>query len=321
MTRLLRRSGVALLAVLFISLLVVPAVSLAKTPGWTMAVTSIPTTVSPGAFAAFRVTITNSGKSNVAKIYLTDSRPETPFSVTPSTGCKATGQLNCALGALGSGKSVTRVVVYKTPATGTSFAFTFEANTSGVSFSDGGTSHGDALKKDASTAMDGTGNFAGGYVIDAGSSFTTGSGDTQQTTVNAPKTGIGVTISEGVTGNGNPCSTGHTIGQLTNLNVDDGNVLPFFLTTITIPTSSIPNEELELSQVKLCHQYDGGAAVLLPQCAADVAPTSGPACFYPKFGGQYHPDHEFHGESDADDWSLLILDMWDTQNGGLRGGY
>ena len=130
---------------------------------------SIPTTVSPGSYAAFRVTITNAGKSNIAKIYLTDSRTETPFSVTPSTGCKSTGPLHCSLGALGSGKSVTRVVVYKTPATGTSFPVTFEANTSGVSFSDGGTSHGDALRTDASTAMNGTGNFAGGYVVDAGS--------------------------------------------------------------------------------------------------------------------------------------------------------
>lgn len=317
MIRLLHRSGVALLAALLIGFLIAPAVSLAKTPGWTMSVTAIPTVVSPGSYAAYRVTITNGGKSNIAKIYLTDSRTETPFSVTPSTGCKASGQLNCSLGSLGSGKSVTRVIVYATPSTGTSFPVTFEANTSGVSFSDGGTSHGDALKTDVSTALNGSGNFAGGYVVDAGASFTTGGGDAQQTTVNAPKTGIGVTITEG--GDGNPCGT-NTIGQFTTLNVDDGNTLPIFLTTMTIPTNTVP-DELELSQVKLCHKYDSGAAVLLPRCAADVAPTNGVACFWPKFAGPYHPDHEHHGETDADDWTWLVLDMWDVQNGNLRGGY
>lgn len=317
MTRLLQRSGVALAAALLISILVAPAASLAKPPGWTMAITAIPTTVSPGAYAAYRVTITNAGKSNIAKISLTASRPEAPFSVTPSTGCKASGQLDCALGALGSGKSVTRVIVYKTPSTGTTFPVTFEANTSGVSFSDGGTSHGDALKKDASTALNGSGDFAGGYVVDAGSSFTTGAGDTQQTTVNAPKTGIGVTITEG--GDGNPCSIAHTIGQFTSLNVDGGNPVPLFLTTMTIPTSGLP-DELELGQVKLCHQYDNGSAVLLPSCNSDTAPSNAP-CFFAKWGGAYHPDHEQHGEQDADDWTSLVLDMWDVQNGNARGGY
>jgi len=310
-------AGSALLALMLLG----TGVATATTPGWTMNVTLIPGTVSPGAYAAYRITITNNGKSNISKLFLTDSITDHPYSVISSTGCNATGPLYCSLGALNSGASVTRTVVYKTPSTGTSFPISFDSNTSGSTFSDkGGTSHGDTLFTNVSTVLDGSGNFAGGYVVDPNNPFSTGGGDNQQTTLDPPVGGIGVTISEG--GTSNPCGTTNVIGQFTAINVGDGAVYTApFETIFTIPTTSLPNE-LQLSQVKLCHQYDNGTAVQLPRCAADAAPTNGVACFWPKFVGPTHPDREEHpGEVDADDFTWLVLDSWDFQNGGYRGGW
>lgn len=299
-----------------------PGIATAKTPTWSMAVVRIPTSVSPGAYAAYTVTIKNTGKSNIAKLFLTDTRPEHPYAVSPSTGCAATGQLLCSLGALGPGKSVKRTVVYATPSTGASFNVTFEANTSGVSGSDGGTSHGDTLRKSVSTALNGSADFAGGYIIDPGSDVSTGDGGQQKTTVTPPASGIGVTITE--SGSGNPCSVGTPIGQLTTLNVNDGATFSDpFKVVLKIPSAGNLPDELELGAIKLCHEYDNGHALLLPKCAADAAPASGgAACFWPKFSGIVaHPDHESHGEQDADDYNWLILDIWDYQNGGIRGGF
>jgi hypothetical protein len=313
--RLISASVVASLALPLVG----AAAVVAKTPDWSIAVVRIPDTVQPGKLAAFKVTVTM-GRSNIPKAFLTDSRLETPDMVIPDTGCAASGQLNCALGALKRGESATRTVVYKTPTSGTGFPVEFEVNTSGVSYSDGGTSHGDALLSGViSTALNSNANFAGGYVADAGESVETGSGDVQQTTVNPPTNGIGVTIVE--SGSGNPCGARHTIGQLAEINVADGTryATPF-LTTFRIPTSSV-YDELELGDINLCHQYDSGTAAKLARCAADAAPTNGVACFWPKWEGPYHPDFEFHHETDADDWTWLVIDIWDFENGGLRGGW
>jgi hypothetical protein len=302
-------------------LLLGAGVASAQTPAWSMAVKLIPGTVSPGAYAAYRVTITNGGTSNIAKLFLTDSITAHPYSVIGSAGCNATGPLFCSLGALNAGKSVTRTVVYQTPSTGTSFNVTFDANTSGSTFSDkGGTSHGDTLFSAVSTTLDGSANFAGGYVIDPNNPLSTGGGDNQQTTLDPPVGGIGVTISEG--GTGNPCGFANTIGQFTAINVGDGATFTTpFETIFTIPTTSL-NPELALSQVKLCHQYDNGTAIQLSICAADASPgVGGTPCFYPKWGGPQHQDaEEVVGSHDADDWTWLVLDAWDFQNGGYRGG-
>lgn len=313
--RLARFASILTTALLAGLLLGVGTVS-AKTPAWSMSIVRIPTAVAPGAYAAYRVTITNGGSSNIAKLFLTDTSGQAPFSVSPSTGCTASGPLSCSLGALHSGASVTRVIVYKTNPAASSFTDTFEANTSGATASDGGTSHGDTLRSTVSTPENGSANFAGGYVVDS-SSFSTGSGDSQSTTVTPPTMGIGVTISE--TGGGtSQCGSGTPIGQLSTINVGDGGTFSPFLMKLTIKASSLP-DELELIQVKLCHQYDNGSHVFLLRCAADRAQAS--PCFYPRWGGAHHPDREKHGEQDADDWDLLILDVWDVNNGSLRGQF
>jgi hypothetical protein len=330
--RFIHRSGAALVAALLLSALLVPASSLAAVPGWAMQVVATPSdsacasgigfcaTVSPAAATRFKVTITNNGKSNIAQLYLTDTMTGAPLSVTPSTGCSTSGELLCSLGSLRSHASVTRTIVYRMPSGAGSLDFRFEANTTGVSGSDGGTSHGDTLRTSGHLVLDGSADYNGGFILDGSNLGTDGTGG-QSTTLTPPDSNIGVTIRE-VTGTTNPCGAGTPIGQLVLLNVSDGQVYSApFKTALTIGTSGLP-DELELSQVKLCHKYDNGTAVFLRQCAFDVAPASNEtACFFPKFAGTHHPDREPHGIADADDWSQLVLDLWDFQNGSIRGGF
>jgi hypothetical protein len=338
--RLVHRSGVALLASLLLGALLAPAASLATTPGWTMSVEATPhdspctagidfcATVNPSAYMKFVVTVTNkpTSKSTISKVFLTSTYSATPFSVSPSTGCNASGELLCSLGALKPGASATRTIIYQMPSDAGVLDFDFEANTAGVSGSDGGTSHGDTLKRFGHIILDGGADYIGGYIL-TGGDLTTGDVGGQSTTVTPPSAAIGVTIRE-VTGSTNPCATANTVGQLVLLNVSDGaNFSPAFKTALTIATSGLP-DELTLGQVKLCHLYDSGPqsgqAVLLPKCASDAPPaTNGTACFWPKWGGTAIVEHESHEAAggDADDWTSLIIDVWDFTNGSIRGGF
>ncbi|HYK94748.1 MAG TPA: hypothetical protein VE011_02625 [Candidatus Dormibacteraeota bacterium] len=331
MIRFVHRSGAALLAALLLGAVIVPASTLAKVPGWAMQVVATPAdspcasgigfcaTVSPSAAVRFVVTIKNNGKSNIAQLYLTSTIATAPLSVAPSTGCNASGQLLCSLGALNAGASVTRTIIYRMPAAAGTLDFQFEANTTGVSASDGGTSHGDSLRMAGHVVLDGSADYTGGFLLDTSNLVTGGAGG-QSTTLTPPASNIGVTIRE-VSGTDNPCNAGTPIGQLVLLNVSNGTVYATpFKTVLTIATSGLPGEQ-EISTVKLCHKYDNGTASFLPRCATDVAPTNGIACFYPKFGGTAHPDQEPHGIADTDDWSQLIIDIWDFQNGSIRGGF
>ena len=45
-------------------------VASASPPNWTMTVTKLPGTVSPGATAGYQVVITNNGPSNISQLYL-----------------------------------------------------------------------------------------------------------------------------------------------------------------------------------------------------------------------------------------------------------
>lgn len=334
-----RIGGTALLAALLLGALVVPATSLANTPGWAMTVSSTPddptcgagitfcATVNPSAYMKFVVTVTNkpTSKSTISKLFLTSTYTATPYSVTPTTGCNATGELLCSLGALKPGQSATRTIIYQMPSGGSALDFNFEANTAGVSGSDGGTSHGDTLRKSGHIVLDGSADYVGGYLL-TGDDLTTGGVGGQSTTLTPPVSGIGVTIRE-VSGSANPCNTGTPIGQLVQLNVADGTVFTTpFKTVLTIAASGLP-DELTLSQVKLCHYYDSGSkngqAVELPLCAADAAPSNNVPCFWAKWGGPSVTEHESHevAGGDADDWTSLVIDVWDVQNGSMRGGF
>ncbi|HEX5239931.1 MAG TPA: hypothetical protein VFW20_02935 [Candidatus Limnocylindrales bacterium] len=325
--RIFRLGTVGASAMLALMLLGVGGAT-ASTPLWTSTASSVPGSVSPGNYAFYHVTVTNNGTSNISQLFLADNVSFAAFSASPSAGsCVLSPVLSCTLGALNAGKSDTIDVVYKTPASGTSFDIDFQFNTSGSTFSDQKhgkkpTSHGDNLDTPVSTVLDSSVDFAGGYVVFGGTSFSTATGDVQTTTVNAPGTGIPVTVTE-TSGGSSQCGSGTPAGQLVTLNVNGGAKFSSdFLTTITIEASSLP-DELELADVSLCHQYDDGTSALLPVCPTDAAPAGQSACFYPKWSGtRAEPKHpKESADNDADDHLFLVLDVFDFQNGGVRGQY
>jgi len=331
--RRIHRSGVVLVSAALAIFMIAPASSFASTPaGWAMTARPTPSTVIQGASAGYKVTITNSGPSNIATLYLgatlTGSSnpavfPPTTFVGTPSQGtCKPkAGPLSCAFGTLKAyGTPVTVTVAFATPTSGSSFGITFLASTTGATTSDGGTSHGDNLPASVSTSLVAAGgDVAGGFAIN-GSSFTTGGGGGQGTTVTPPGTGIGILITE--TGDTtNVCGTGTPIGQSVALSVADGVPVPLFKTTLTIATSTLGHNEALLTQFTLCHKYDNGTSANLQLCPVDPAITAPVAkCFWRAWGGPYHWDGS-PAPGDADDWTNLVLTMYDTQNGTLRGTY
>jgi Domain of unknown function DUF11 len=328
---------------MLIAMLLAPTATLASTPGWQMTVTTNPAAssstdsshvtvqVSKGNYFQASVTIKNSGKSNIAKLYLEDDGALGLYSATASRGtCRTTSPLYCDLGALSKGASVTVSVVYSTPADGSVTGTMIFANTSGVSYSDGGSSHGDALMGGITVGYAGTG-AAGGYVIDANQPIGT-SGGNQQTTILPPTNNIGVTIQQqGATGN-TACGTSG-FGDLAVTNVGGGATFSPFKTTLTYSTS-LMNGETELSQVSVCHTYDAGHTPafrsITQACNSSTAPTNAP-CINARFEGQTGNDDRHlvriswwqwvwvQGPLDADDFTTLIIDVWDTTNGGLRG--
>jgi hypothetical protein len=326
---LARLAAVGASALLATLLLGVGAVT-ATPPAWTATATSVPGSVTPGNYALYVVTVTNNGSSNISQLYLTASVSDLPFSVSPSAGsCTTGGTLFCSLGALrAQGGTDTINVVYKTPSTGSSYDITFQFNTSGSTFTDKKkTSHGDTLNDPVSTPLDGSADFTGGYVVFGGTSFSTATGDVQQTTVSSPTTNIPVTVQESAGGSTSQCASGTPVGELATVNVGGGATFASpFETTLKIATSGLPDESV-ITDYSLCHHYDSGTlagtSALLPVCAADVAPTDGHACFFPKWSGTSSAhDRDHNGDADdADNHLFLVLDVWDFQNGGYRGQF
>ena len=314
--------GVSASALLALSIIGPAAVS-ASTPVWDMTVTAVPPKVSPGAVAAYDVTVFNNGKSNISKLFLTDDlKGITPaFASAPCTksALPGAGTLNCSLGALNAHSSRTVRIAYATSGSG-SFAVNFEATTSGVVYSNS-TSHGDILgPKTGTTTLSTDPGFAGGFVLYTSPISTTGG--TQQTTINPPTSNIGVTIDQSAADN--QCATGTVIGQLASTSVAGGTIFATpFLTTLTIDASGLP-DEFQATQFFVCHKYDGASLGTLMTLCPSAPPITGPgiACYWPTFVGQIGDDDTiFNLALDADDFTTLLIDVWDFQNGGLRGAY
>jgi hypothetical protein len=296
-----------------------------------MAVTPLPSSVSPGAPAGYRVVITNNGSSNIAKVALTDSRPESPVSVSTSAGsCASTGQLLCNLGALRSGASVTVTVGYTTSGA-SPFVVTFEANTSGVSFSDGGTSHGDALRGTASTILNSDPNFKGRFTLDTSAISTnqtlTGT-NIQSTLIIPPTTGIGVAISDGLPGNtGTACSQVAPVGEWSSLDVAQGTTFGApFPVTLHILTSSLP-AGFTLASVKVCHDLGGGVTETISAPCPTGTPTAQCVSANLNHGTLARCFYDEDSDHDRDDYhctkatGYLEIIVWLNHNGYIRGGY
>jgi len=75
-------------------------VASAAPPNWTMTVTKLPDTASPGATAGYQVVITNNGPSNISQLYLVDKVGD---SITVPTSYVTTTQGTCTPGATTTG--------------------------------------------------------------------------------------------------------------------------------------------------------------------------------------------------------------------------
>ncbi len=156
----------AMAASLLASAAAAPATTLASEPSWDdMVVVSLPTAVHPGDVAGYQISIHNRGPGNIAQLYLfAATNLDRPAYQDPLPGCNTTGRFYCALGQLKAGATVYVTVAYTTPPSGTSFSVDFEANTTGATTSDGGTSHGDVNPGTGTTSLIASNDFAGRFV-------------------------------------------------------------------------------------------------------------------------------------------------------------
>ena len=204
-----RRTVISVLAAAALAVSMFGGSVSAATPNWSIDdVVLLPPSATPGEAAGYAVTIRNAGPSNVSQLYLIaylgDSQTAAPnpvYTATTGGSCPNTGgTLYCKLGQLKSGKSVTVTVAFTTPSDATSFSIRFEANTTGATTSDGGSSHGDTIVKTGTTALSNDPDFAGRFVVGStpvANDQALSSANPQSTKVITPAANIPVTVADG----------------------------------------------------------------------------------------------------------------------------
>jgi len=248
----------------------------ASPPRWSMTVTNLPSTVGTGSAMGYRVTISNAGPSNISQLFLVTKTQQSPAYVVTSQGtCAApgAGPLACTFGALNARKSLTVVVAYAAPFTDTADAGdpVFQANSNGLTFSDGGSSHGDTLTDphEKGTLTSSSHDFAGGFALTnagVGTDDHLGDSNKQATSVTPPAADLVVTAEDGPSVSfacKNICTK--AFGQWSRINVGNGQTFgTFFPVTLLVRASDAPS----LSQIKLAHVLDNGTTVQLNQCTS-----------------------------------------------------
>ncbi|MCI0344067.1 MAG: hypothetical protein L0221_01305 [Chloroflexi bacterium] len=267
------------------SLISATGVSAAQ-PGWDIQITTLPSAVSPGADAGYRLVISNTGSSNISQLFLTDSItvPPTYLAGQRIELCQTEPVLFCSFGALNAGDSITLTVAYETPTSGSSFSVTFQLNTTGASFKDkGANSHGDTFTTTATTDLDGNENFAGGFIQSADSSVANGQALSRRN-VQATKaivdatsqSGIPVTVEDG-TGVSFAClgCGGLTqLGEWSDVQVAEGTTLSGLIeVTITIFWKNVPNN-INLNNVIVFHTNDAGTETEIIDTVCGATPVA-----------------------------------------------
>jgi hypothetical protein len=251
----------------------------ASPPRWSMTVTNLPPTVGTGSAMGYQVTISNAGPSNISQLYLVTKTQQSPAYITTSQGtCAAAGSgpLACTFGALKAKKSVTVTVAYTTPFadTGDPGDPVFEGNSNGLTFSDGGTSHGDTLTdpNETGTIISSSPDFAGGFSLNdvaVGTADNLSNSNRQSTSVEPPASNLIVTAQDGpsVTFTCKKICT-KAFGEWSAINVGNGQTFgTFFPITLLLRASDAPSS---LSQIKLAHVLDDGTTVQLDQCTTTL---------------------------------------------------
>lgn len=305
-SRLAQLAGITTTALLATMLLGVGA-SQAKTPaGWGLAVAGIAPAVGPGSTQGYTVTITNKGPSNIAKLYLTTSdvsQSGTGTAISPAysslAGCDTGTNQGCAFGAFPVGRTVTLTLSYAARSGDSPFSVKFEINTNGFVL---GTnkSHGDSLPVTVSTPVNGSADFAGGFSIPNGNTFTTGapSGTNNQSTAVTGPNLLAINVTEGGgfpdTGT-DPCTVDTCIGQWDRVAVGNGQDGPVRL---VLNITGVPNS-VKASDINL---YHSGDAVITTRCNTANPPTNMPCITVTKLGTGH-----------------FQIVAWLLNNGGARG--
>jgi hypothetical protein len=222
-----------------------PVTVLAATPSWEdLGIVALPTEVTPGATAAYALKIKNKGPSNISQLFLitADGSP-TPTFASPSQGsCTLASPMVCTLGSLRKNGVATVVIAFNTPDDGsTEFSVDFEWNTTGLGSGDNDQSHGDAIDKTGTTALnpDAT-NFAGRFLLAPGfveNSQSLTSTNPQTVRLDIPQANIPATVEDGPGVTPGPCPTGETCAGWAELHVNQG--LPFNFTAFMQLDSSL----------------------------------------------------------------------------------
>jgi hypothetical protein len=253
----------------------------ASTPNWSMTVTDLPPVVANGSSAGYRVTIRNAGPSNISKLYLVTKTQDSPSYVgQPTQGsCSASGAgpLRCSFGVLRAGASVTLVVAYVTPSTGTSYDPVFQGNTSGATYTDPGHSHGDTLQdpSETPTTLTSDSNFAGGFVLSqrpVENNATVNASNIQSTSVLPPVSNVVVTVQDGdpsYAPSCTQCGSMTLFGDWSKITVDQGEQFgTLFRVSILVYGGVVPSQT-PLDQINLAHVLDDGTSTILSQrCGA-----------------------------------------------------
>jgi hypothetical protein len=268
---------------LLVGALTAPAVTLAKTPNWASPTpTPLPPAVRAGTPAGFELSITNNGRSNISSLYLftINGAPDIAY-VSDAAHCNPSGQLSCSFGALRKGESVSVTVAFPTPTDYEGpFSVDFEWNTTGLGSGSSDNSHGDELRVTGTTQVISAtnANFNGGFVLPGFQTISTGpigAGNLQTSTLFAPTTGIGASVSDGTEGT---CPAPFTcFGEATYLTVGNGSTqYGLFKVVVTIDASLVP-AGTDPSQVGVVHVFDnppGGFENITNDCPTSGTPTS-----------------------------------------------
>lgn len=256
------------------ALLAMPLSTLAATPaGWDVdPPTPLPDTVSAGNNAGWQIAFHNDGPSTISQLYFfTVGGPYEPVYAKSSQGtCSSSGQLMCTLGQVKKGDSVTIVVAFHVPVdTLETYQVQGVFNTSGLGSGGGDNSHGDELPVTLETNVgDGGGDFAGSFVVTAGTPVAnSGPFNGQGTTVYSPAAGIAVTVEDGPGVQTVPCPDGYTcVGETSEIHVGDGST-KYGLFHFVIQIDKQQFSDVNSPNLGVIHVFDDGETYeQLPGC-------------------------------------------------------
>ena len=321
-------------------MLIAPGLAMAKPPGWAITAHATPPKVVNGADAGWKVTVANNGKSNISAVFVvTDHEEGDPLAdptyvsgttwtgqVGPADACHdVDGRLLCDLGNIVAKASVTFTVAFPTPATGTSYGFTFLGFGNGNTPSDGGTSHGDFVPGPASVNLTTDKNFAGKFATNLNTiadSSDLGPKNIQFSSLLPPAANIGVSLEDGLPNSAFTCPNtipqcGNAFGEWTRLYVDNGASFANGIKVVTtILGNKVPNDATT-DNIVLVHVPLVGPTYVLgddegERCLGDGLNPDSPA------------DPDSVGEeciSVSEVGNNFQIVAWFIRNGGNRLGY